>query len=202
MCNNNNKKKRFVVDNFYCFHHFKILKKKKKKNWLKIPKKQSLLVVTTGKKSASHDSCFFSVVRNAVFLLVCLCILTLQATGQPYEQYAKMIFMELNDAWSEFESQGQKPLYWINKWEQVSEERTSVLIMSSLPKKCVTTSGQHTVLQPHHAASTFMTFLSHSSLHTHRTQTPLQNCGSPTTVTELITPCSSKVPTNCIHMVQ
>ncbi|XP_024921678.1 putative tyrosine-protein phosphatase auxilin isoform X1 [Cynoglossus semilaevis] len=34
-----------------------------------------------------------------------------KAAGQPYEQYAKMIFMELNDAWSEFESQGQKPLY-------------------------------------------------------------------------------------------
>ncbi|XP_038650395.1 putative tyrosine-protein phosphatase auxilin isoform X1 [Scyliorhinus canicula] len=34
-----------------------------------------------------------------------------KATGEPYEQYAKMIFMELNDAWSEFESQGQKPLY-------------------------------------------------------------------------------------------
>ncbi|XP_067846486.1 auxilin isoform X2 [Heptranchias perlo] len=34
-----------------------------------------------------------------------------KATGQPYEQYAKMIFMELNDAWSEFESQGPKPLY-------------------------------------------------------------------------------------------
>lgn len=34
-----------------------------------------------------------------------------KATGQPYEQYAKMIFMELNDAWSEFDTQGQKPLY-------------------------------------------------------------------------------------------
>ncbi|KAJ8392566.1 hypothetical protein AAFF_G00074440 [Aldrovandia affinis] len=34
-----------------------------------------------------------------------------KATGKPYEQYAKMIFMELNDAWSEFESQGLKPLY-------------------------------------------------------------------------------------------
>ncbi|XP_047192671.1 putative tyrosine-protein phosphatase auxilin isoform X2 [Scophthalmus maximus] len=34
-----------------------------------------------------------------------------KATGQPYEQYAKMIFMELNDAWSEFDSQGQKTLY-------------------------------------------------------------------------------------------
>ncbi|XP_058887502.1 putative tyrosine-protein phosphatase auxilin isoform X9 [Acipenser ruthenus] len=34
-----------------------------------------------------------------------------KATGQPYEQYAKMIFIELNDAWSEFESQGLKPLY-------------------------------------------------------------------------------------------
>lgn len=35
-----------------------------------------------------------------------------QATGQPYEQYAKMIFMELNDAWSEFENQGSKALFW------------------------------------------------------------------------------------------
>lgn len=34
-----------------------------------------------------------------------------QATGQPYEQYAKMIFMELNDAWSEFENQGSKALF-------------------------------------------------------------------------------------------
>ncbi|ELW69765.1 Cyclin-G-associated kinase [Tupaia chinensis] len=34
-----------------------------------------------------------------------------KATGQPYEQYAKMIFMELNDAWSEFENQGSRPLY-------------------------------------------------------------------------------------------
>lgn len=39
-------------------------------------------------------------------------LFSLQATGQPYEQYAKMIFMELNDAWSEFESQGPKALYW------------------------------------------------------------------------------------------
>lgn len=36
---------------------------------------------------------------------------SLQATGQPYEQYAKMIFMELNDAWSEFENQGSKALF-------------------------------------------------------------------------------------------
>ncbi|XP_069092802.1 cyclin-G-associated kinase [Pleurodeles waltl] len=34
-----------------------------------------------------------------------------KATGQSYEQYAKMIFMELNDAWSEFESQGSKSLF-------------------------------------------------------------------------------------------
>lgn len=40
-----------------------------------------------------------------------LCLFPSQATGQPYEQYAKMIFMELNDAWSEFDSQGQKALY-------------------------------------------------------------------------------------------
>ncbi|XP_077456668.1 cyclin-G-associated kinase [Stigmatopora argus] len=34
-----------------------------------------------------------------------------KATGQPYEDYAKMIFMELNDAWSEFENQGSKALF-------------------------------------------------------------------------------------------
>ncbi|XP_053321083.1 cyclin-G-associated kinase [Spea bombifrons] len=34
-----------------------------------------------------------------------------KATGQPYEQYAKMIFMELNDAWSEFENQGSRSLF-------------------------------------------------------------------------------------------
>ncbi|KAL2091875.1 hypothetical protein ACEWY4_011673 [Coilia grayii] len=34
-----------------------------------------------------------------------------KATGQPYEEYAKMIFMELNDAWSEFENQGSKALF-------------------------------------------------------------------------------------------
>ncbi|KAM4049376.1 cyclin-G-associated kinase isoform 2-T2 [Anomaloglossus baeobatrachus] len=34
-----------------------------------------------------------------------------KATEQPYEQYAKMIFMELNDAWSEFENQGSRALF-------------------------------------------------------------------------------------------
>ncbi|KAM4576190.1 cyclin-G-associated kinase [Odontesthes bonariensis] len=34
-----------------------------------------------------------------------------KAMGKPYEQYAKMIFMELNDAWSEFENQGSKALF-------------------------------------------------------------------------------------------
>lgn len=34
-----------------------------------------------------------------------------KATGQPYEDYARMIFMELNDAWSEFENQGSKALF-------------------------------------------------------------------------------------------
>nr|XP_020453908.1 cyclin-G-associated kinase isoform X2 [Monopterus albus] len=34
-----------------------------------------------------------------------------KATDQPYEQYAKMIFMELSDAWSEFENQGSKALF-------------------------------------------------------------------------------------------
>lgn len=44
-------------------------------------------------------------------LFICKSVLSLQATGQPYEQYAKMIFMELNDAWSEFENQGSKALF-------------------------------------------------------------------------------------------
>ncbi|XP_055488192.1 cyclin-G-associated kinase isoform X1 [Leucoraja erinacea] len=34
-----------------------------------------------------------------------------KATGEPYEEYAKMIFMELNDAWTEFENQGSKALF-------------------------------------------------------------------------------------------
>ncbi|XP_075400673.1 cyclin-G-associated kinase isoform X2 [Tenrec ecaudatus] len=34
-----------------------------------------------------------------------------KATGQPYEQHAKMIFMELSDAWSEFENQGSRALF-------------------------------------------------------------------------------------------
>uniref|UniRef100_A0A3P8VJA0 Cyclin-G-associated kinase n=2 Tax=Cynoglossus semilaevis TaxID=244447 RepID=A0A3P8VJA0_CYNSE len=34
-----------------------------------------------------------------------------KAAGQAYEQYSKMIFMELNDAWSEFEKQGSKALF-------------------------------------------------------------------------------------------
>ncbi|XP_046512108.1 cyclin-G-associated kinase isoform X1 [Equus quagga] len=34
-----------------------------------------------------------------------------KAAGQPYEQYARMIFMELSDAWAEFESQGSRPLF-------------------------------------------------------------------------------------------
>ncbi|KAM7159405.1 cyclin-G-associated kinase isoform 1-T1 [Molossus nigricans] len=34
-----------------------------------------------------------------------------KAVGQPYEQQARMIFMELSDAWSEFESQGARPLF-------------------------------------------------------------------------------------------
>lgn len=34
-----------------------------------------------------------------------------KAAGKPYEEYAKMIFMELNDAWSEFENQGFKALF-------------------------------------------------------------------------------------------
>uniref|UniRef100_A0A6Q2ZKR0 Cyclin-G-associated kinase n=1 Tax=Esox lucius TaxID=8010 RepID=A0A6Q2ZKR0_ESOLU len=34
-----------------------------------------------------------------------------KAAGKPYEDYATLIFMELNDAWSEFENQGCKALF-------------------------------------------------------------------------------------------
>lgn len=50
--------------------------------------------------------CSCTVIQFFVCLFVCL-----QATGQLYEHYAKMIFMELNDAWSEFENQGSKSLF-------------------------------------------------------------------------------------------
>lgn len=43
--------------------------------------------------------------------MLLICSVCFQATGQPYEQYAKMIFMELSDAWSEFENQGSKSLF-------------------------------------------------------------------------------------------
>ncbi|KAK6312720.1 hypothetical protein J4Q44_G00160670 [Coregonus suidteri] len=34
-----------------------------------------------------------------------------KAAGKPYEDYATLIFMELNDAWSEFENHGSKALF-------------------------------------------------------------------------------------------
>ncbi|XP_028359663.1 cyclin-G-associated kinase isoform X2 [Phyllostomus discolor] len=34
-----------------------------------------------------------------------------KAVGQPYEQHARLVFMELSDAWAEFESQGARPLF-------------------------------------------------------------------------------------------
>ncbi|KAM5338996.1 cyclin-G-associated kinase isoform 2-T2 [Glossophaga mutica] len=34
-----------------------------------------------------------------------------KAVGQPYEQQARLVFMELSDAWAEFESQGARPLF-------------------------------------------------------------------------------------------
>ena len=36
---------------------------------------------------------------------------TFQLAGSPYENLAKMIFMELNDAWASFEDEGMKSLY-------------------------------------------------------------------------------------------
>lgn len=56
-----------------------------------------------GVRSLSH-------VIPDIFMLL-ICSVCFQATGQPYEQYAKMIFMELSDAWSEFENQGSKSLF-------------------------------------------------------------------------------------------
>lgn len=44
-------------------------------------------------------------------LIIIIVVVVVQAAGKPYEQYAKMIFMELNDAWSEFENQGSKALF-------------------------------------------------------------------------------------------
>jgi hypothetical protein len=34
-----------------------------------------------------------------------------QLGGSPHESLAKMIFMELNDAWAQFEEEGMKSLY-------------------------------------------------------------------------------------------
>lgn len=34
-----------------------------------------------------------------------------QLAGQPHEELARQIFIELNDAWSEFEEQGSQSLY-------------------------------------------------------------------------------------------
>ncbi|XP_036903221.1 cyclin-G-associated kinase isoform X2 [Sturnira hondurensis] len=34
-----------------------------------------------------------------------------KAAGQPHEQQARLVFMELSDAWAEFESQGARPLF-------------------------------------------------------------------------------------------
>lgn len=34
-----------------------------------------------------------------------------QHTGEPHEELARSIFLELNEAWSLFEESGSKPLY-------------------------------------------------------------------------------------------
>lgn len=38
----------------------------------------------------------------------CLVVHPDKATGQPHEEFAKMIFMELNDAYAEYEDKGQQ----------------------------------------------------------------------------------------------
>ena len=40
----------------------------------------------------------------------CLIVHPDKATGKPHEDYAKLIFMELNDAWAEFEEKGMQSL--------------------------------------------------------------------------------------------
>lgn len=86
-----------------------------------------------GSISYLHKILSFEHFVDAFIRQLCFtCVFSWQATGQPYEQYAKMIFMELNDAWSEFESQGQKPLYWIKEWEEVSEGGDIPVIRSNV----------------------------------------------------------------------
>ncbi|XP_076811741.1 cyclin-G-associated kinase-like isoform X1 [Clavelina lepadiformis] len=41
----------------------------------------------------------------------CLIVHPDKATGKPHEEFAKLIFMELNDAWAEFEEKGMQNLY-------------------------------------------------------------------------------------------
>nr|CAB3248083.1 cyclin-G-associated kinase [Phallusia mammillata] len=41
----------------------------------------------------------------------CLVIHPDKATGKPHEEYAKLIFMELNDAWADFEEKGMQALF-------------------------------------------------------------------------------------------
>lgn len=79
---------------------------------VKFPQKCLSSFFFLGSISYLHKNVSFECFVEAFIRRLCLtCVFSWQATGQPYEQYAKMIFMELNDAWSEFESQGQKPLY-------------------------------------------------------------------------------------------
>uniref|UniRef100_A0A4W3JAK9 DnaJ heat shock protein family (Hsp40) member C6 n=1 Tax=Callorhinchus milii TaxID=7868 RepID=A0A4W3JAK9_CALMI len=73
------------------------------------PEKLKLLDWIEGKER--NIRALLSTLHTKVYRKAVLVVHPDKATGQPYEQYAKMIFMELNDAWSEFENQGQKPLY-------------------------------------------------------------------------------------------
>lgn len=67
--------------------------------------------VPNQKKKKTTFHCAKSSVFPPRHCLNHLCFSSVQAAGQPYEHYAKMIFMELNDAWSEFENQGSKALF-------------------------------------------------------------------------------------------
>lgn len=77
-----------------------------------------MFIQTRYNTTIQYIACIFDTERkgNGFLFLVTLqmrdgCLSSLQAAGKPYEEYAKMIFMELNDAWSEFENQGFKALF-------------------------------------------------------------------------------------------
>lgn len=52
-------------------------------------------------------------------------IIFFQLGGSPHESLAKLIFMELSDAWAQFEEEGMKSLYWITVIPQIVLKKNS-----------------------------------------------------------------------------